>query len=79
MAGIGLWVLTPKYIEESYIHGCWLREEKYEYSANDESQTCDLISAAKRWRWKVSMFEEQPFTGLQVALMLESNPLAYER
>ncbi|XP_059166846.1 uncharacterized protein LOC131949099, partial [Physella acuta] len=74
----GLWVLSPKYIEDSYNLGSWQNEENYEHSIKDQNSL--LVSASKRWRWKISFYKEQPFSGWKVSLMVESSKLsAYNR
>ncbi|BFY99157.1 hypothetical protein BsWGS_02197 [Bradybaena similaris] len=75
----GLWVLSPKYIEDSYHCGVWLKEEDYEHSLQLEDQAFDLVAAARRWRWRIANHNEQPFTGMHVAVLLRSNSAYYEK
>ncbi|KAK6991205.1 hypothetical protein BgiMline_014560 [Biomphalaria glabrata] len=63
----GLWILSIKFVEDSFDLGIWLKEDNYEHSS-DSCENLELMVAAKSWRWKISLFQEPPFSGWDVAV-----------
>lgn len=68
----GKWVLHPDYVQDSYIAGCWLDEEQYEwcddYITHKYKVDMTIAVAARRWRFLLGD-GCAAFTGWRVAVI----------
>ena len=67
----GCWVVSVEFINNSSAVGQWLEEDQHEFSMKDQPEEVqELVSAYKRWHWRVNTCKEFPFTDWKVALLL---------
>ncbi|GFS20367.1 ankyrin repeat domain-containing protein 32 [Elysia marginata] len=67
----GAWILTPQFVEDSVAVGKWLPETEYVHRVSNHQESAELVSAAQRWQWRKQMFNEHPFSGWTVAVLVE--------
>lgn len=79
----GKWVLTPKYICDSFSIRRWLDEEHYEWTTAPTMKASNgILSAPKRWRLFVQKECKGPFADWTVLIMVENKyrrPFVYKR
>ena len=79
----GKWVLTPKYIFDSFKIRRWLDEEHYEWTTAPTMKTNNgILSAPRRWRLYVQKEHKGPFADWTVLVMVENKfkrPFVYKR
>eukprot|EP00039_Didymoeca_costata_P010760 m.145750 g.145750 ORF g.145750 m.145750 type:complete len:1399 (-) comp14955_c0_seq2:168-4364(-) len=83
----GIWVLQPKFVQDSYEAGEWIKEEPYEYGAKEidlslsskssmaktpDQALLQLAVAPKKWRQKLNS-KEKAFKGWKVLLCASSS------
>ena len=70
--------MTTKYIQDSYQHGRWLREEDYEWSPKwkncipGQTDAISYLNAPAKWRKRIAESSQGPFTGWKCAVFVEA-------